>query len=130
MNNCNLMFRTLIIALLSIGTWVTMAVAGVSNEHAPQAFSGSIDSGIGLEKADFCCHKSADDVCHPLSLRNTSALLTPKKSALDPPLATELAYTDLMPDHHLCKTGTMYDPDLPRSIVTTPIYLTTLRFRL
>ena len=130
MKNCNLMFRTLIVALLSIVTWVTVAVAGESNEHAHQALLSSIDSGIAIEKADFCCHMPADDVCHPLSSRNTSSLLTPKKPALDPPTATDLVYTNLMPDHLLCKAGTIYDSDLPRSIVTTPIYLTTLRLRL
>ena len=124
------MFRTLIIALLSIATWVTIAAAGVSNEHVPRAFINSIDSGIAIEKDDFCCHIPADDVCHPLSSRNTSSLLTPKKSVLDPPTATNLDYTNLMPDHLLCKAGTIYDSDLPRSIVTTPIYLTTLRLRL
>jgi hypothetical protein len=130
MNKCNLMFRTLIIALLSIGTWVTIAVAGVSNEYVPQAVPDSINSAIAVEKTDFCCHKPKVDACHPLSSRNTSALLIPKKSALDPPPAANLAYTNLMPNRLLCKTGTIYDPNLPRSIVTTPIYLTTLRLRL
>ena len=130
MNNCKFMFRTLIIALLSFGMWVTIAAAGPNNEYVPQAFPDSINSGIAVEKTDFCCHKPKVDVCHPLSSRNTSVLLIPKKSVLDPPPAANLAYTNLMPDRLLRKTGTIYDPDLPRSIVTTPIYLTTLRLRL
>jgi hypothetical protein len=130
MNNCGLMIRTVIIALLSIGTWVTIAVAGMSNEFVPQALLDSINGGIAIEKVDFCCHKPADGVCRPLSSRNNSALLIPKKSALDPPPVADLAYTDLMPHRLLRNTGTIYGPDLPRSIVTTPIYLTTLRLRL
>jgi hypothetical protein len=130
MNNCDLMFRTLIIALLSIATWATVAVAGVSNDHRHISYLASLSSSVAVKDADVCCHQPSDDQCHPLSSRNTSTLLAPKQAALDPAPAADLAYIDLMPNRLLCETGTSCYSDLPHSIVTSPVYLTTLRLRL
>ena len=73
------LFRTLIIALLSIGTWITIAAAGMSNEYVPKAFPDLIDSGIAVENDDSCCHKPSDNECRPSSSRDTYALLIPRK---------------------------------------------------
>jgi hypothetical protein len=125
-----LIFRTLIFVLLSVGMWVTATGAAVHNDYTPTSYIDLNDSGTVVEEVDFCCHKSLADICPPSHSRNSSILLAPKKLALGPPPAANLAYTDLMPDHLLCETGTICYSELPRSFVTAPIYLTTLRLRL
>ena len=130
MRNCGLMFRTLIIALLSIAAWATIAVAGVSNDHRHISYLDSLNSSVEVGEADACCHQPAGDLCHPLSSRNTSALLILKQAALDSIPAADLTYIDLMPDRLLCETGATCYSDLPNSIITSPVYLTTLRLRL
>jgi len=98
--------------------------------HAPLFYFDSKNSSIAVEEADFHCHKPADDVCHPLSLRNTSALLMSKQLVLEPPPGFDLAYKHTIPDSFLCETGANCYSDLTRAIITVPIYLATLRLRL